>query len=499
MGGVGKSTGKGVIVAVIDSGIDFRHPDFVKTDANGKEVSRILYFWDTTSEQYKSGNIGKPAPYTYPNGAAIGTIFDNAELTNTLHEFRPDIPEWDTNGHGTACAGVAAGNGRGGPKDAQGKPMYTGVAPDADIIAVRIGTGEYMENAYLLGAICEWLQKVAGDRPLVVSCSFGGHAGGHDGYRADELQLDARFPLDKKGRAICICAGNEGLEHFHADTQLGDKDKPGMLHWYSDGPTVMRVYTQSTDPDDIDYDETKSSGIVIRHDDKSGDSYFAIGKVIHPLTHQVILVVLTDGGEGNLALFSKSGKQVAADAYFPEGSSEFDKDCRTARNMVGTPGTTTNAITVGSYDWNDRFDRWGEITSLPPVTSPRSAMQVGEMSSYSSPGYRRMGSAVKPEVTSPGQWYTAPVPMNVAADRDTTGRYQQFNGTSAATPYTAGCVALLLQKNPKLTLGEIKTILQRSASPPPANSTHAGELPNPFWGYGKLDRVAVQKALNAVH
>ncbi len=125
-------------------------------------------------------------------------------------------------------------------------------------------------------------------------------------------------------------------------------------------------------------------------------------------------------------------------------------------------------------------------------------MKVGEMSSYSSPGYRRMGSAVKPEVTSPGQWYTAPAPMNVAADRDTTGQYQQFNGTSAATPYTAGCVALLFQKKPTLTLGEIKSILQRSASPPPANSSHAGELPNPFWGYGKLDRVAVQKALNSI-
>ena len=117
LGGVGKSTGKGVIVAVIDSGIDFRHPDFVTTNAAGKEVSRILYFWDTTSEQYKSGKIGKPAPYTYPNGAAIGTVFDNAELTGTLQVVHPEIPEWDTNGHGTACAGVAAGNGRGGPKD----------------------------------------------------------------------------------------------------------------------------------------------------------------------------------------------------------------------------------------------------------------------------------------------------------------------------------------------------------------------------------------------
>ena len=376
--------------------------------------------------------------------------------------------------------------------------MYVGVAPEADIIAVRIGTGEYMENAYLLGAIIEWLQKVAGDRPLVVSCSFGGHAGGHDGYRADELQLDARFPLDKKGRAMCICAGNEGLDHFHADTQLGNQDNPGVLHWSCDSPTVMRVYLQTSDPDDIDYDDSKSSGIEIRQDENSGENYLAIGKVVHPLTHQVILVALTSGGEGKLALFSKSGKTIAADAYFPESGADFEKDCYSARNMVGTPGTATNPITVGSYDWNDRFDRWGEVTSLPPVTAPRSAMAIGQLSNYSSPGYRRFGSAVKPEVTSPGQWYTAPAPMNVAADRDTTGKYQQFNGTSAATPYTAGCVALLLSKNPNLTLGQIKGILQKSATPPPNQGDKKVELPSPQWGYGKLDRAAIQKALAAV-
>ena len=66
-GGIGKYTGKGVVIAVVDSGIDFRHPDFITKDSAGKEVSRLLYFWDTTSEQYKTGTIGQPAPYTYPN------------------------------------------------------------------------------------------------------------------------------------------------------------------------------------------------------------------------------------------------------------------------------------------------------------------------------------------------------------------------------------------------------------------------------------------------
>ena len=249
-GGVGKYTGKGVIIAIVDSGLDFRHPDFITKDANGHDVSRLLYFWDTTSEQYKTGNIGKPSPYTYPNDrpdrhSFIGTIFNREELTKNLHAPYPEIPEWDSNGHGTACAGIAAGSGQAGPKDEKGKPRYAGVAPEADLIAVRIGTGEELENAFLLGAVCEWLNEVAGKRPLVISCSFGGADGGHDGYLIEERQLDARFPLGAKGRAICIAAGNEGRDHFHADLTIGGNDQPAHLRWTARHATKLHLYFQT--------------------------------------------------------------------------------------------------------------------------------------------------------------------------------------------------------------------------------------------------------------
>ena len=93
-------------------------------------------------------------------------------------------------------------------------------------------------------------------------------------------------------------------------------------------------------------------------------------------------------------------------------------------------------------------------------------MKIGGLSDYWNPGYLRIGKTVKPEIVSPGQWFTAAAAINAPASRDTTGLYRQFNGTSAATPYTAGVVALLMQKNPDLTLGEIKTALQKSATPP---------------------------------
>ncbi len=122
-GGMNRLTGRGVIVAIIDSGIDFRHPDFITLDEKGRPVSRILQFWDTTSPNSTKG-IGQPSPFTYPGGASIGTIYTQAELTADLRAEKSRIGVTDANGHGTSCASVAAGNGRG-----ESRGRYTGVAP----------------------------------------------------------------------------------------------------------------------------------------------------------------------------------------------------------------------------------------------------------------------------------------------------------------------------------------------------------------------------------
>ncbi|HEY2883132.1 MAG TPA: S8 family serine peptidase [Pirellulales bacterium] len=501
-GGVGKYTGKGVIVAIVDSGLDFRHPDFITKDANGNDVSRLLYFWDTTSEQYKAGKIGKPSKYTYPNDkpsnrSFIGTIFSRDELTKNLHAPYPQIPEWDSDGHGTSCASVSAGNGQGGPKDGKGKPLYAGVAPEADLIAVRVGTGDDLENEYLLGAVCEWLNEVAGDRPLVVSCSFGGHDGGHDGYLVEERQLDARFPLAGKHRAICIAAGNEGKDRFHADLSIGKGDKAAAhLRWNAKHATTLKLYFQTDNLKDLVPDEEHVKGIEV-------DSVHA---TLNALTHQAILSMTALPGDGALDLSTNSDRILLADAYFsPDSEAEFsqkESDAATAgysaQKQIGTPGTTNNAITVGSYDWNDRFDRFGKLSTLRPVNHPKPDMKIGSLSDYSNPGYLRIGNTVKPDVASPGQWFTAAAAINSPANRDSTGLYRQFNGTSAATPYTAGVVALLMQKNPEMTLGEIKTALHKAASPPTKlnDPQHATPLPNPYWGYGKLDRAAVERLLD---
>jgi len=498
-GGLDGVTGKGTIIAVLDSGLDFRNPDFITYDAAGRPSSRLLYLWDTTSADYDSRQLGGKPPLSYPNRASIGTLYTRAQLTAALRLEKSGrssvIPACDLNGHGTACAGVAAGNGNNG-KGADGakRPEVIGVAPDADIIAVRISdeSTPYIKNMFLLNAICEWLDSVAGARPLVVSCSFGGHRGGHDGYRIEERQLDARFPLNRQGRAIVIAAGNEALNEFHSAVSFADLNNSGVVTWQAEkSGAKLEIYFESGDLDDLDYASVKGMRI-------DASAY------LNPLTKKPVAEAKVPPGRGGLALFDNSGRRLKADIYISGG--QFDADVASAARQVSTPGTANNAITVGSYDWNRVFDYQGRQFLLRDVMHRE--MQIGQLSAYSNPGFSRNGT-VKPEIVAPGEYYYASfaklldhsgvhtynATTNPTGNApDSSGNYMLFNGTSAATPYVAGVVSLMFQQKPTLTFGQVRELLTHNAS----QDGYTGSLPNPAWGYGKLDLKAIRKILAAL-
>ncbi len=470
-GGLNGLTGKGVVVAVLDTGIDFRHPDFVLDTPSGK-ASRILYFWDTLRD-HKEGAPGKPGPLKYPNGAAIGTVYTREELTADLRADKSRIPELDTGGHGTCCAGIAAGNGRGDP----GK-SYVGVAPGADLIGVRLGAVHNIENAYLLNAACAWIDKKVGTRPVVVNCSFGGHLGSHDGYSVQERHISARFALDRKGRAICISAGNQRqLPSLHGLATFAGPLNKGALTWSAGQGGLLGVYVDTASPDDVVV-ETAGLGTSKLH------------RYVSPLSGSLVLEAeVALGARGEMKLHSKSGARLQAHGFIANGI--FTGPCVTRTHLLGTPGTAHNAITVGSFDFNDGFDEAGIKARYGPDGRE---LNLGSLSFYSSPGPLRKGGPVKPDVVSPGQFHVAAAAKGSPGARDRTGHYRKFNGTSASSPYTAGVIALMLEKKPALTTGEIKALFQKHA----VKDDFTGGTPNREWGNGKLEYFAVKRILDAL-
>jgi subtilisin family serine protease len=470
-GGVEATKGAGVIIAIVDTGVDFHHPDFVVPGAGGKPTSRFLYFWDTLAPASKDDTNDLKDRPSYPTKQPIGRVYGRGELNHEL-QARLDqrrILVRDTDGHGTACAGIAAGTGRAQP----GGKNYAGVAPEADLIAVRIGTGPGLENAYLLNAVCGWLDQVAKreKKPLVVSCSFGGPRGGRDGFNVTDRQLSARFADDVRERAVCVAAGNDGFRPIHAKVVVRPGAEPEQVLYQSVGPGRLTLYYDSAGVGDV----TVAGG--------DGEAY------THGLSGSHVREIEVSAGTGSVKLACGAQKPVEVDAYLIGPNAAFLSHAVSGKQIT-EPGTAVAAITVGSYDWNDQFDRGGRVIAVKVSTGPDQLgdLTVGQLSAYSNPGPLRKAPAVKPDLVAPGQYFAACAPENVDVVYDTSGRYQLFNGTSAATPYTAGVIALVMKRNPGITLGDLKKLLDKP------NLTQAA--PAYQWGRGKLDFAAVGRILD---
>lgn len=477
-GGLEGLTGKGVLIAVIDSGIDFRHPDFVREDSEGKPVSRILYLWDTLA-QPAEGRPGRHAPIHFPSGDPFGIIYSSEDLTKELSSTTRTIPPTDTNGHGTAVAGIAAGNGF-----ATTDRRYAGVAPGADLIAVRIGTGPGLENAFLLPAVIDWLDAVAGDRPLVINCSFGNSSGSHDGFGIVERHVSERLPENRKGRVVCIAAGNEGDAPVHALLQTGDEKSKSEIRWKAPLGGRLRLYMDGVEPSKI-----KVSAPSLGSD--------AVRNFTHPLSKSLVFeIVMSEQETGTVTLSTTGTAKISADAYISGLEARLIGQNVTPSVMVASPGGTASAITLGSYDFEDLFERPSGLFRYKVAAGEElHEMSVGKLSAYSCPGLIRGGRGIKPDVVAPGQYHTAAAAGDAKITLlDACGKYRLFNGTSAATPYMAGVVALLMERKPGLTAAEIKKLLKEHAT----LDKFTTDLPNASWGYGKLDMAAVRKIATAL-
>ena len=190
-------SGEGVIIGVIDTGIDIEHPDF--RDASGN--TRILSIWDHTLDAADVGGMAK-----VPDGFTYGTEWTTEQIqggyTTCAHE--------DTDGHGTHVAGTAGGNDSSANGHSYAGP-YTGLAPDAQFLIVKFDFDNVKdrntETAILDGINWIFQQAEAAGKPCVINMSLGSDYGPHDGSTAEERGID---DLTGPGKIICIAAGNAG-------------------------------------------------------------------------------------------------------------------------------------------------------------------------------------------------------------------------------------------------------------------------------------------------
>lgn len=512
-------TGKGTIVGVIDTGIDWKHQDFRRADG----TSRVLAIWDMTDDSYADAGVGTSPP-TLPGGETLfGTIYTNKQINDAL-KGKGAVNAKDTFGHGTAVAGTAAGNGAG---------KLSGVAPDADLIIVRAGDCGGFSDDYIYGAA--WIVETAKlrKRPVVVNLSLGGHYSAHDGTQVEEKLLNSLTGKGKPGVVFTVSAGNEGEQNMHAAGVFG-ANRPGQED-IDGAPVITNVFGGGTWMLGV-FDARDDWGMYVRsmqsemQDDEGNQVGFSIFKQGGKLQYQY-------GGEGAEPEWFKRYAETAVAAAKLGAQSKTASDWLTLNlpqgtyaiwgfgttskvingnynlylpgnwsagfvtstfksGMVGSPGNATNVITVGAY--NFRRD-WLNNTGSETLFN----FAVGDIAGYSSPGGRRaLDKVVKPDIAAPASYTISPLSGDVSAEScyggnmlarpnaenflTADGKHIAWEGTSASAPFTAGVIALMLQKNPKLDAEQVRGILVKTARKGDA----IGATPNAMWGNGMLDPAA---------
>ncbi|MHA9739435.1 S8 family peptidase [Robinsoniella peoriensis] len=454
--------GGGIIVAVIDSGVDYTHPDF--RNPNGS--TRILNIWDQTLP-------GNPPP-----GFKIGTEFDQAQINAALNpetegevQAAQVVPSRDLSGHGTQVLGIAAGNGR------ASNGRYRGVAYESDIIVVKLGLARpnsFPRTTELMQALDYVIRKsIEYQKPVAINLSFGTVYGSHDGSGLLETYIDDISNLWKS--TISVGTGNEGSTGGHTSGILRNNEPVEIQFGIVNNELSINLQIWKSYVDEFD--------ISIVHPS---------GQVIGPLQEVLGPQRYIAGGTQLLIYYGEpSPSSVSQEIYIDFIPRDTYIDSGIWR-LVFTP----KRIVEGRYDvWlpasaavgiGTRFYQPTVETTLTIPSTARKVIAVGAYDSrlltyapFSGRGYNRDNSQIKPDLSAPGVDITTAAPG---------GGYTTVSGTSFATPFVTGAAAMLMQwgmvmgNDPYLYGEKVKAYLIRGARPLNAERVY----PNPTLGYGTL-------------
>ncbi|MDZ7725376.1 MAG: S8 family serine peptidase [candidate division KSB1 bacterium] len=508
-------TGKGVLVGIIDSGIDWKHHDFRKP--NG--MTRIKYVLDLS----QPGSV---------YGAKLITEDDiNAALNGQLN-----IGLTDRGGHGTHVAGIAAGDG----SDGQGYGLYCGVAPEADLVivkATRDDEGRTFQTADQIIALA-FIDSIATvlDQPYVTNLSLGGHSGAHDATSPVEQVIDETVGKEVNGKVIVVSSGNEGDQSIHENVAWADwqDDKNTQFNvpeytpeagsqndyvifsgWYEDKDKIgVKVYTPNgygigpVLPGQV-YDAESEDGYLYVWNGfyDTGDGSYEPGTNLLNGDREIYIQISDENADTPPAageweiVFTGNAGDVDIWLSYSTMNAEF-KDTLDYSMQISVPGTAKDAITVGSFISKRR---WEDLDGHSLTWDVNDQYEIGQLAAYSSGGPTR-DDRIKPEIVAPGQVIASSMSEFAPADEPQSifysgsddlpnawvaqdGIHGISGGTSMAAPHVTGAAALILQRYPDATATQVRSIMTRSA----LVDEHVGAIPDNNWGWGKLDALqAVQ-------
>lgn len=452
--------GNGVLFACIDSGVDYRHPDFCNEDG----TTRIRYLWDQTI-------AGNP-----PSGYRRGTEYTEAQINEALaagstEEGRNLVPSVDISGHGTSVLGIGAGNGR------SSGGRFRGIASESELIVVKLGmpgNNGFPRTIELMEGVDYCLKKAAEiQMPVAVNISFGNNYGNHRGSSLLESYLNTAAGVGKN--TICVGMGNEGVSGAHrslvlSETEneiqefsIGEYERSTNLQLWKSYTDQIRIYLENPAGIRLGPVEEQLGTQRFRWQDSEVLVYFGT-PTPYSVQQEIYFDFLSIGqylpaGIWRIVIEPVRIVWRLADLWLPVSETANQRTRFLNPSPEGSftvPASAENVISVAAYD------------SL-----------TDSYADFSGRAFRVLPWAGKPDLAAPGVDIQAPA---------VGGGYRNVTGTSFATPFVTGSAALLMEwgivrgNDPFLYGNKVKAYLRRGARQLPGFS----QVPNYEIGYGAL-------------
>ena len=418
--------GSGVITAIIDSSVDYRHPDFMTEE--GK--TRIIELYDENT----------------------GRVYSEDDINAAIDGDLSRVPVEDVSGHGTHVAGIAAGNGR------ASNGRYRGVAYKSRLLIVKLGNDLYFSSARLMEALDYVIRKAASlSMPVAINMSFGNNYGAHDGTSLLETYINA--VADIWQCVIVAGSGNEAARKIHVmhdfaktaapvistELVIGRYEPSIDIQIWKNYADIYRITL--TAPDGRRYGPVQGDDVITVFRAGSTEIYVYFGQPSPYSVNQEIFIQMIgadyissgiwiieaealDVRDGIYHMWLPAGNFVSSDTGFTKSSPDV---------TLTIPSTSYNVITVGAYNG-----------------------RTGSYADFSGRGYTRVIRTVKPDIVAPGVNIMSPAPG---------GGYSVQSGTSMAAPFVTGTAAHLMQwgivkgMDPYMYGAKIKAQLIRGAVP----------------------------------